>query len=95
MFLVDISYPSLAVVEAHVPGHVAWVRQHIAGGTFLFAGAKTNQLGGVVLVRSIQRSDLDALIAADPYAVAQVAEHRIIEFDCKLTAAGLADLAGA
>jgi uncharacterized protein YciI len=91
MYILDISYESPANVEPHVASHGAWVKEHITNGNFLFAGPKKNGLGGVILVRSLPRAELDAVVAADSYAKAKV-DYRISEFDCKVAAPTLAEL---
>jgi uncharacterized protein YciI len=96
MYLLDISYSqSVANVEPHIASHGAWVQKHVADGTFLFAGPKKSGLGGIILARSIPRPELEALLDADSYVQARVAEYHIVEFDAKLTAATLAELKSA
>lgn len=58
-------------------------------GTFLFAGSKRSGLGGVILVGTISKQDLLDVLAKDSYVKADVVDCQIVEFDCKLTAAGL------
>lgn len=87
MYVLNVSYTqSPAQVEAHIPPHGAWVKQHFANGNFLFAGPKKSGLGGAILVKSMPKADLLALLAADPYVAFDVAEYQIIDFDCKLAA---------
>jgi uncharacterized protein YciI len=93
MYLLDISYSqSPANVEPHIASHGAWVKKYFDDGTFLFAGPKKSGLGGIILARSIPRADLEAILAADSYVQARVAEYHISEFDAKLTAASLDEL---
>ena len=96
MYLLNISYSQSPVkVEPHAVGHSAWVKQHLDEGTFLFAGPKKSGLGGVILVKSIPRNELQALLSDDSYVQAEVADYQILDFDCKLTAPGAKALAGA
>jgi uncharacterized protein YciI len=93
MYLLNVSYSQTpATVQPHVAEHGAWVKQHIDAGTFLFAGPKKSGLGGVILVRSIPKAELLNLMAKDSYVKADVVDYQIVEFDCKLTAAGLEQL---
>ena len=96
MYLLNVSYSqSPAKVEPHVASHSAWVKQHLDQGTFLFAGPKKSGLGGVILVKSIPRNELQTLLSEDSYVRAEVAEYQVLDFDCKLTGPDLKALAGA
>lgn len=90
MYLLNVSYSQpLAKVEPHVPGHSAWVKRHVEDGTFLFAGPKKSGLGGVILIKSIPRTDLQKLLSEDSYARAEVVDYEILDFDCKTTSPDL------
>jgi len=93
MYLLNISYAQPpSTVQPHVAEHGAWVKQHIDAGNFLFAGPKKSGLGGVILVRSIPKSELQNLLANDSYVKADVVDYQIVDFDCKLTVDGLDQL---
>jgi uncharacterized protein YciI len=90
MYLLIVSYTQPpAQVEPHIPTHGAWVRQHLAAGDFLFAGPKKSGLGGVIGARSMDKAALQAILAADSYVVADVADYQVVEFDNRLAAPGL------
>lgn len=72
-------------VVPHVEPHSQWVKKYVARGIFVAAGPKKNQLGGAILVKSIDRQELMAMIAEDPYIIEAVAEYRIIDVNFKLT----------
>jgi hypothetical protein len=71
--------------------HSVWVKRHLEAGTFLFAGPKKSGLGGVILVKSIPKRELLILLAENSYVQADVVDYQIVEFDCKLAAAGCID----
>jgi hypothetical protein len=71
-----------------VPVQRGWFG-HLDAGTFLFAGPKKSSLGGVILVKSIPKSELQRLLAEDSYVQADVVDYQIVDFDCKLAAQGL------
>lgn len=84
MYLLNVSYNQApAKVEPHVQGHSAWVKRHLDDGTFLFAGPKKSGLGGVILIKSIPRAQLQKLLSEDSYARAEVVDYEILDFDCK------------
>jgi uncharacterized protein YciI len=86
MFLLIISYTkSPEEVALHTTTHLTWVKQYIDAGTFVFAGPKKSKLGGAILVKSIDKNTLKAIIAEDSFVKADVAEYQIIDFDCKAT----------
>lgn len=87
MYLLNISYSQPpAAVQPHIASHGAWVKQHIEDGSFLFAGPKRSGLGGVILASAMPKPALLALLAADSYVLADVADYQIAEFDCKIAA---------
>jgi uncharacterized protein YciI len=96
VYLLNVSYSQPpAKVEPHIPSHGAWVKQHLEAGTFLFAGPKKSGLGGVILVKSIPKPELQRLLAEDSYVQADVVDYQIVDFDCKLAAPNLTLLTSA
>jgi uncharacterized protein YciI len=96
MYLLNVSYSQTpANVAPHIPGHSAWVKQHVNDGTFLFAGPKKSGLGGVILVKSIPRPELRKLLSEDSYVQAGVVDYQVVDFDCKLTGPDLKVLTSA
>jgi uncharacterized protein YciI len=93
MYLLNVTYSQPATsVEPHIPSHGAWVKRHLEAGTFLFAGPKKSGLGGVILVKSIPKTELRQLLADDSYVQADVVDYQVVDFDCKLAGPGLAAL---
>lgn len=93
MYLLNLSYSqSPQKVEPYASGHSAWVKQHLQAGTFLFAGPKKSGLGGVILVKSIPRKELQILLSEDSYVRAEVADYEVLDFDCKAVGVGLTAL---
>jgi uncharacterized protein YciI len=93
MYLLNVSYSQPAAsIEPHVPSHAAWVKRHLEAGTFLFAGPKKSGLGGVILVKSIPKPELQRLLADDSYVQADVVDYQVVDFDCKLAGPDLVAL---
>ena len=93
MYLLNVSYVRPPTdVQPHVAPHGAWVMAQFSSGTFLLAGPKPSGLGGAIVARAIDRAALQALLATDPYVIADVAEYQVIEFACKATSPVLASL---
>ncbi len=93
MFLLNVSYSkSPDAVTPHIKAHGEWVGRYLNEGVFLFAGPKKSGLGGVIGVKSMEKTKLMAMLAEDSYVQADVAEYQIMDFDCKVTHPELASL---
>ena len=84
--------PEMVAKEAET--HSAWVKKYIDEGIFLAAGPKKSKLGGVILVRSMDKKNLMKILEQDSYVKADVAEYQIIDIDCKLAAKDFEKLIG-
>ena len=85
MYLLNLGFTkSPDQVASQNPAHGAWVKKYLASGTFLFAGAKKNGLGGILAVKSMAESELNAILAEDSYVIADVGDYQIIDVDIKL-----------
>jgi uncharacterized protein YciI len=80
MYIVHLNYTCPAEVDTHLEAHRAWLDRHYACAAFLASGPKTPRTGGVILVRAMLRSQLNALLAQDPFAQAGVADYEVVEF---------------
>jgi uncharacterized protein YciI len=87
MFTLVITFiKSPEEVTKHADGHFAWAKKYADQGVFLIAGPKKSRLGGSIIVKSIERSQLKKIIAEDPYFQLELVEYQIIDFDCVYTA---------
>jgi uncharacterized protein YciI len=84
VLIVDFIKP-VEEVTPQVEPHSAWVKKHFEEGLFLLAGPKKSKLGGALLVKSMDKKKLMKILAEDPYISEDVAEYRIVDFDCKAT----------
>ena len=91
MFLLIVNYtqPTKEVTK-YVATHSQWVNKYIDEEIFLFAGPKKNKLGGVILVKSIDKDLLDKVLAEDSFVKEKVAEYQVIDFDCRVSSHDLA-----
>ena len=89
MFILSLTYIApLSEVDAHIEPHMAWVAGGYDSGVFLASGRKEPRTGGVILAVG-ERSQLETLIATDPFVLAGVAEYEVTEIVISRTAAGL------
>lgn len=87
MFVVSLHYKvGLDVMDKYRPAHLDWLKKGYADGKLLASGRKNPPTGGVILTRAMPRADLDALLATDPFAQADLAEYQVTEFNPNLWA---------
>lgn len=65
----------IEVVDGVRPAHLEWLDAEIAAGNILISGRNEAGTGGVLITGDIAAEDAEALIAADPYTTAGVAEY--------------------
>lgn len=96
MFIVIVSYSQAPeVVEPYFKAHCEWLNKYVNKGIFLASGPKKSHLGGAFLVRSIDKKELNKILAEDSYFKADVADYLIVDMDCKIAATGFEKLIGA
>lgn len=94
MFVIELNYVKpLAEVDLLIPGHRAWLERHYASGHFLLSGRKEPRTGGVIIALASDRGALEAILAQDPFAIAQVAQYTVTEFIPAMASERLAWLA--
>ena len=92
MFILTLTYIApLEEVDRHVPAHMDWIKAGYASGTFLASGRKVPRTGGFILAKG-DRTDIEALVATDPFMVAGVTTYDITEVAVAFTAPGLEQL---
>ena len=64
-------------VDAVRADHVAWIAEHVAAGLVVAAGRTAPPDGSVLLFSGTDAEAALALLAADPYVIAGVAEYRV------------------
>ncbi|MBU3891300.1 hypothetical protein KH388_01030 [Serratia rubidaea] len=85
MYIVSLTYHRpIEEVDSHLEGHIAWLKKYFAQGDFIAAGRKNPRNGGVILAKQMARSQLDAILAQDPFT--SVANYEVTEL--AVTAAG-------
>ena len=81
MFVIELIYKApLADIDAHMRAHVAFLKKYYAAGNFLVSGRKIPRDGGIILATGTSRTEIEAIIAEDPFYSRGLAEFRIIEF---------------
>ena len=81
MFIIELTYTAaLSAIDAAMPAHVKYLKQHYASGDFLASGRKIPRDGGIILATSPSRDAIEAIARADPFIQRGLAEYRVIEF---------------
>ncbi|MFF8745113.1 YciI family protein [Streptomyces californicus] len=91
MFVLELTYTApVERADALMAEHVAWLDEQYAAGVFIASGRKNPRDGGVILAVGEDRTAIEAIAAADPFATHGVCAYRITEFIATRTAPGLA-----
>lgn len=94
MFIVTLKYlADLERIDKLLPAHREWLDGQYAAGRFVASGPLVPRTGGVILARGGDRSELESVLAADPFGVAGVATYSVTEFKPVKTAPEFAELA--
>ncbi len=92
MFILSLTYTAdLSEVDRHIEPHMDWVKDGYDRGIFLASGRKNPRTGGVILAHGT-RSEIDAIVAADPFTIHRVADYEVTEVMVTRTAEGLEGL---
>jgi uncharacterized protein YciI len=94
MFIVSLHYKvPLARINEHLEDHVAFLERHFRSGEFLASGPKVPRTGGVILATVAEREKLEAIVEADPFYKADLADYQIEEFQPTRFRSGLESIA--
>ncbi len=90
MFIVDLTYlVPLERIDASLEAHRAFLTRHFDAGVLIASGPKVPREGGVLLAHGVDRAQLDAILATDPFAVEGLARYTVTEFTASRLAPGL------
>lgn len=93
MYILISSYSkSPEIAKQYFEAHCTWLHKYIEKGIFLASGPKKSQLGGAILVRSLDKEELKKILEEDSYVQADVADYLIVDMDFKLISNGLENL---
>jgi uncharacterized protein YciI len=69
----------LSEVDKQIDAHRSWLRRNYAAGNFLISGRQRSGAGGFILAAAIDRSQLDAILADDPFRQNDLADYEVVE----------------
>ncbi|MBB4127653.1 uncharacterized protein YciI [Xanthomonas translucens] len=91
LYILALNYVRpLEEVKAHLDTHRQWLAKHINAGRILAAGPNEDKSGGLVLASCGNRSELDDMIADDPFVAHRLVAVSVQGFEPALRAEALA-----
>ena len=66
-------------IALHLAAHREWLDAIYARGLFVLSGRLATGEGGFMLARALDRAGLEAILATDPFRVAGLLTHDILE----------------
>ncbi|WP_432827829.1 YciI family protein [Dactylosporangium sp. CA-092794] len=95
MFVITLRYlAGLDQIDAVLAEHKAWVDGQFDAGVFVASGTQIPREGGVILATGLERAELEARLALDPFQQKGLAEYTVIEFTPRRVVPGLERLRG-
>lgn len=93
MYIVSLTYNRpMEDVDAELAAHIAWLDKYFDDGTFIAAGRKDPRTGGVILVRDIDRAQLDDILSEDAFQ--KVADYEVTKVNMTRGSADFSALVG-
>ncbi|MGV9267970.1 YciI family protein [Kitasatospora sp. NPDC003701] len=90
MFVLELTYTApLDRIDAVLPEHVEWLKEHYEAGTFLASGRKVPRDGGVIIAVAPDRAAVEEIARTDPFSRAGLVEYTVTEFLATTTAPAL------
>ncbi len=87
MYLVELTYISeLNEIDEHLEAHRDFLNKYLKAQKLLLAGRKNPRNGGLIVFSAESTSEVEQIIAKDPFKIHNLAEYRIIEFIPSVTA---------
>ena len=81
MFIIDLEYTvPLEEIEANLVEHRDFLESYYQKGLLLASGPKNPLTGGVIIALGSYRSEVEAMIEADPFFQKALARYTMTEF---------------
>ncbi|GAA0743308.1 hypothetical protein Drose_10830 [Dactylosporangium roseum] len=90
MFVITLSYlVAIDRIDEAMDAHREWLDGQYEDGVFLASGAQVPRTGGIILAAGLERPELEARLALDPFRQKGLAAYTIVEFEPRKVAPGL------
>ncbi len=81
MFIAILSYKKpLSEVDKYLQAHRDYLAEHYAAGDFIASGPQNPRIGGVIMIKAIDRETVNSIISQDPFNINGIADYQIVEF---------------
>lgn len=81
MFIAILTYKkTLSEVDRFLQAHRNYLAEHYAAGDFIASGPQLPRVGGVIMIKAESRTEVDSIIAKDPFNINSIADYQIVEF---------------
>lgn len=90
LFILILTYVKpLTEVDRLLEAHRSYLMRYYEQGDFLLSGAQKPRVGGVILARAENRTQIENIVQNDPFLREGVAQYNIVECLPSRVAAGL------
>ena len=81
MFIIELTYKvPTEQIDANMAAHMKFVDKYYHIGNFLASGRKEPRDGGIIFAKGESLSEINEIVAEDPFNVLDLADYRIIQF---------------
>lgn len=81
MYIAILTYKKpLSEVDKYLAAHREYLARHYAAGDFIASGPQTPRIGGVIMMKAENRTDVDVIISQDPFYINNIADYQLVEF---------------
>ncbi len=81
MFIAILTYKKpLSEVDKFLQAHRDYLAEHYASGDFIASGPQNPRIGGVIMIKAVDREAVNAIISQDPFNINGIADYQIVEF---------------
>ncbi|MBX3457393.1 MAG: GTP cyclohydrolase [Candidatus Paracaedibacteraceae bacterium] len=82
LFIIKITYTApIEEIDIHLADHRAYLDQCYAHGHYLVSGPQIPRTGGIIIAQGSSQSDIDKLMANDPFTIHGLIEYELTRFE--------------
>lgn len=81
MYLVELTYiKPIEEIDKQLKPHIEFLKKYTSTGKIIMAGRKLPRTGGMLIINSKTRNELDEILSEDPFMIHDLASFNIQEF---------------
>ncbi|MCM1036810.1 MAG: YciI family protein [Bacteroides sp.] len=81
MYIAILTYKKpLTVVDKYLQAHRDYLAGHYAAGDFIASGPRNQRIGGVIMIKAVDREAVNTILSQDPFSINGIADYQIVEF---------------